>query len=111
MPEDQALDSADLLPVLLGRQPANTPVRDFLLFQSSTPDLLVDRRGIREGTWSLLFDAQGNPVELYDLATDLRETKNQIANPRDASLVADLLADHQFALYESQRTTPAFRNP
>jgi arylsulfatase A-like enzyme len=111
MPEEQALDSANILPILLGQQPANTPLREFLLFQSSNTDLQVDRRGIRQGNWTLLFDAQGDPVELYDLANDLPQMKNLIDDSRYASLVGSLQAAFQFALYESQRTTSAFSNP
>ena len=111
MPEEQALDSANILPVLLGQQPANTPLREFLLFQSSNADLQVDRRGIRQENWTLLFDAQGDPVELYDLANDLPQMKNLIDDSRYASLVGYLQAALQFALYESERTTSAFSNP
>ncbi len=111
MPEEQALDSANVLPVLLGQQPANAPLREFLLFQSSNADLQVDRRGIRQGNWTLLFDAQGDPVELYDLANDLPQRKNLIDDSRYASLVGSLQAALQFALYESERTTSAFSNP
>jgi len=107
LPAEQARDSANLLPVLLGEE-SGTPVRDFLLTQSSNSTLLVDRRGIRRGNWSLLYDALGNSVELYDLATDLEQTTNLIGNPAHADLVTELEALMQFALSGSERTTPTF---
>lgn len=110
MPEEQALDSASILPVLLGEQPASAPIREFLLFQSSGANLQVDRRGIRKGRWALLLDEQGEPAELYDLASDLEQAHDLIDDPRHAALVASLQATLQSAL-ASERTTTAFRNP
>ena len=93
LPDNAGEDSFDMLPVLLGRQDEERPVRPYTLTQS--------RRGqlqIRKGSWKYL-DHQGSggnnyernrdlhpyrltekaseaPAQLYNLETDPGETKN-----------------------------------
>jgi arylsulfatase A-like enzyme len=111
MPDEQALDSANLLPVLLGQPPADAPVRKSLLVQSVGSDFQVDGRGIRQYDWSLISDAEGNALELYDLTADPSQEDNLIDDPRHAALVDHLQESMQSALVDPGRTTPAFRNP
>lgn len=92
LPNDAAEDSADLLPVLLGKD-GGKPVRDYTLHQTWSFDL-----AIRQGEWKYLDhpgsggnryapgtplepyilpeDAPDAPGQLYYLATDPGETKN-----------------------------------
>jgi arylsulfatase A-like enzyme len=92
LPNDAAEDSADLLPVLLGKD-GGKPVRDYTLHQTWTFDL-----AIRQGDWKYLDhkgsggnryapgsplapfilpdDAPDAPGQLYNLAEDPGETKN-----------------------------------
>jgi arylsulfatase A-like enzyme len=71
VPSEAGPDSEDVLPALLGESPT---ARETLVEQGR-------RMSIRKGNWKLI-EAGGarprdnGPVELYDLATDLGETKN-----------------------------------
>ena len=85
LPADAGPDSLSFLPVLLGRQPGDKPVRD----------LLVVGRAIRSGPWkwidgreTLFFARAGSgtypakdeaPGQLYNLDDDPRETTNLAA--------------------------------
>jgi len=93
LPDDVAEDSYDMLPVLLGRQPEDTPVRPYTLTQSFHGELQI-----RRGPWKYLDhkDSGGNnyekdpdlkpyrlpelapdaPGQLYNLQTDPGETTN-----------------------------------
>lgn len=89
--DDAAVDSFDLLPVMLGRQPEDRPVRPHLLTQSFRGEFQI-----RQGPWKYL-DHRGSggnayegplaafalpeqepdaPGQLYDLAKDPGETTN-----------------------------------
>lgn len=106
---NQMLDSVSLAPVLLGQRGDDQPVRHTLLIQSSPGrDALADgerqvapkevwdeiaKKGaksgsdgmahaLREGPWKLVFDIEHDqPAALYNLADDLAEQKNLIADP------------------------------
>ena len=93
LPDDVAEDSYDMLPVLLDRQPEDTPVRPYTLTQSFHGELQI-----RRGPWKYLDhkDSGGNnyekdpdlkpyrlpelapdaPGQLYNLQTDPGETTN-----------------------------------
>jgi hypothetical protein len=103
------LDSVSLAPVLLGQRGDDQPVRQTLLIQSSPGrDALADgerqvapnkvwdeiaKKGaasgsdgmahaLREGPWKLVFDIEHDrPAAIYNLADDLAEQKNLIADP------------------------------
>ncbi|RMD76044.1 MAG: arylsulfatase, partial [Lentisphaerae bacterium] len=93
LPETAAEDSCNMLPVILGEQPEEKPVREFCLHQTNRLAL-----GIRRGKWKYL-DHKGSggndythrealkpyaladsapdaPGQLYDLAEDPGETIN-----------------------------------
>ena len=66
LPDNAGEDSYDMLPVLLGRQDEDTPVRPYTLTQS--------RRGqlqIRRGPWKYL-DHQGSGGNNYERSRDLQ---------------------------------------
>lgn len=109
-PVDQAMDSTSILPVLLGQQPANQPVRDYMLLQAADwADPTVDHtrwHSIRQGDWVLLLNETDTPVELYNLADDLAETTNLIGNMQYAGVVNELVTVFNYARYVSDHTGP-----
>jgi arylsulfatase A len=76
LPAGAAEDSVSLLPALLG-QPA--PPRDGIVHQSAAGDL-----ALRQGPWKLIFHRDGRR-ELFNLATDLGETRDVLAANREAA--------------------------
>jgi arylsulfatase A-like enzyme len=113
-PAGQALDSVSLKPVLLGTQPKDQPIRQFLLTQSSPGRGPTVDNGFRagqpqagkrpppkpggpmafavyQGDWKLILGPAGKPAALYNLATDLAEEKNLLASEpaRAATLAAE----------------------
>lgn len=68
LPDNAGEDSVSIVPALLGT--AKGPVREATIHQSPAGDLAV-----RQGPWKLIFLRKGGR-ELYDLHTDLSETKN-----------------------------------
>ncbi len=71
LPANAGEDSVSILPDLLGT--ATGPVREATIHQSPGADL-----AIRQGEWKLIFLKTGQR-ELYNLKTDLGETKNVAA--------------------------------
>jgi arylsulfatase A len=74
LPEGQARDSRDQLPALLGDDPLGAP---FIVEEAG-------RLALRRGPWKYVAPRAGvasgyDGAELYDLATDPRETVNLIA--------------------------------
>jgi len=85
LPADAGEDSSSLLPLLRG---GDRPTREYAVSCSSggVPAL-------RKGSWKIIFgpeNAKATTGQLYDLATDLGETKNLWAEKPD--LVAELTA-------------------
>jgi arylsulfatase A-like enzyme len=107
--EGQALDSANILPILLGEQPEGVPVRTELVLQAAAQwEAHRSYRGIRVGSWTLILDSDDRPVELYDLDRDLEQEANLIDDPQYATRVASMLSRYEYALHQSTRTQPAF---
>ena len=74
MPSDKKYDSVNLIPHLAGE--VKTPPHERLLWHTSKPSF-----AIREGKWKLIRIGQTAP-ELYDLVSDISESKNiAAANP------------------------------
>ncbi len=74
IPDNAAEDSVSILPDLLGT--AKGAVREATIHQSPKGDL-----ALRQGPWKLIF-LKGGAHELYNLQTDLSETKDvAAANP------------------------------
>jgi arylsulfatase A-like enzyme len=84
LPANAGEDSVSILPVLLGT--AKDPAREATIHQSPKRDL-----AIRQGSWKLVFTAKGKR-ELYDLKSDLGETKDLAAtNPETVARLAALM--------------------
>ncbi len=124
LPDDVAVDSFDLLPVMLGRVPDSQPIRPHLLTQSFRGEFQI-----RQGKWKYLdhagsggndytkgilrtyhlneteSDAEG---QLYDLEADPGETRNLYnAEPQKRQELQNLLQE----LKESGRSAPRGRKP
>jgi arylsulfatase A len=74
LPADAGEDSVSILPALLGT--AQGPLREATVHQSASRQL-----AIRQGPWKLVFAGKGkgkgkHETALYDLATDIGETRN-----------------------------------
>jgi len=95
LPAQAGEDSVSILPDLLGT--AKSPLREATLHQSMGGDL-----AIRQGPWKLIFSKTGTR-ELYNLQTDLGETKNVLAE--QAEVAAQLTALMQRYI-ETGRSTP-----
>ncbi|MHC1769278.1 MAG: arylsulfatase [Verrucomicrobiia bacterium] len=109
LPADAGPDSFSFLPVLLGTQPEGRAVRESL----------VIGRSIRRGPWKYIegrepvfFSRPGSPTlpapteppgQLYNLADDLRETRNLAAE--NSALVAGLRAEMK-RIQSSSRSRP-----
>jgi arylsulfatase A-like enzyme len=108
MPEDQAMDSVSLLPLLLGRN--DDPVHEFVLYQAG----FAQRGAIREGGYVLLIDEFNEATELYDLESDPGQTRDLIATEEHRALVEHLRTrfvlhnDHDDHTFDEPRTTPAY---
>ncbi len=79
------LDGVSLVPTLAG-QPTKQALRDHFYWESAP------QQAVRRGDWKAYRAAPGRPVELYDLATDVGETKNVAsAQPTVAAALEKLL--------------------
>ncbi|MDZ4402488.1 arylsulfatase [Prosthecobacter sp.] len=112
LPENAAEDSVSLLPALLGTE--STSLRQSVVHHS-----INGRFAVREGRWKLCLcpgsggwgkpgDADANrqglpPVQLYDLNTDIAETKNLSAEHPD--IVAKLTQQLEASIANG-RSTP-----
>jgi arylsulfatase A-like enzyme len=80
------LDGVSLVPTLTG-QPTKQVLRDHFYWEAAP------QQAVRRGDWKAYRAAPGRPVELYDLATDVGETKDVAsAQPRVAAALEKLLA-------------------
>ena len=110
MQEDQAKDSASLLPILTGKQPEDEPLHEFVLYQAGS----AYDGAIREGSMVLLVDRDNKATELYDLSNDLAQEHNLIENEEYQETVKRLKTkflkynDHNNETIEP-RTTKAFK--
>ena len=104
LPANADEDSVSILPLLRGSE---RPVRAFAVNQSSG-----GLPAIRKGPWKLIFGpgsggwgkgAEDQPMQLYNLADDIGETKNLLAEK--PALVAELTALMDKAVADG-RSTP-----
>lgn len=84
MPRDKTYDGVNLLPYLTGE--TKTPPHERLFWRMSGDKAA---HAVREGNWRLVR-LSGQPAELYDLSTDIGETRN-LATEKPA-VVARLVA-------------------
>jgi arylsulfatase A-like enzyme len=101
LPTDRAMDSVNLIPHLTGENPA--PPHDTLFWRGEGPG---GKYGIRRGDWKLVR-LDDKPAELFNLATDIGETKNLAAEKPEK--VAELVA--AIAEWEKGTVEPAFPPP
>lgn len=110
MEEDQAKDSASLLPVLMGKQSEDEPLHEFVLYQAG----FAYEGAIREGDLVLVVDRNEEATELYDLSIDLAQEHNLINEEEYQDTVTRLhkkflkYNDHDNETIEP-RTTNAYR--
>ena len=102
MAADQAMDSASLLPLMLGRFDA--PIHDFVIYQAGYAYL----GGLREGDYVLVVDEEQRATELYDLATDPAQTRNLIDDARQRNRVDRM---RRTFLYFHDRDKTTFSEP
>ncbi|MEO6754161.1 MAG: arylsulfatase [Chthoniobacteraceae bacterium] len=100
LPDNAGEDSVSILPDLLGT--AKGPVREATLHQAPNGDL-----AIRQGPWKLIF-LKGGGRELYNLQTDISETKNVAEANREVvgkltTLMQKYIADGRSTAGASQK--------
>ena len=109
LPIDQARDSFNLLPLLMGE---TTAIRDHMVQEADSPEDNAPDGGIsdrhfayRSGPWKLVFDSARNPVGLYNLEVDPLETTNLRSQQAQSARVAEMRMALDTAL-SSDRTAP-----
>ena len=105
---DQALDSYDLSPILLGLQNESDPIRTSVIMeadQDGNADSVPRHFAIRDLGWKLTFDENRNPVELFNLESDLAETVNRVNEPSQQQRVQDM-TDLLNSTINSARSAP-----
>ncbi len=109
LPIDQARDSFNLLPLLMGE---TTAIRDHMVLEADSPEDNASDGGIsgrhfayRSGRWKLVFNSSRKPVGLYDLQLDPFETTNLKSQPVQSARVAEMKTGLETAL-ASDRTAP-----
>ncbi|VGO23063.1 sulfatase-like hydrolase/transferase [Pontiella sulfatireligans] len=104
MPADQAMDCANILPILLGEQDENVPVHDFMIHQSQNSK--VYPYAIRQGDFVMFFDQAKGGGPLYNLADDLGQSTNLLEGvplPEHVALSNEL---HSLYLQHDQKNDP-----
>jgi len=77
MAADQAMDCANILPILLGEQDENEPVHEFMIHQSQNSKTYP--YAIRKGDFVMFFDQSKGGGPLYNLADDITQSTNLLA--------------------------------
>ena len=113
MAADQAMDCANILPILLGQQDENVPVHEFMIHQSQNSKPYP--YAIRKGDYVMFFDQNKGGGPLYNLADDITQATNLLAGtplPEHVTLSNEL---QMLYLQHDQpgdpRTTPAYTVP
>lgn len=104
LPADAGEDSVSILPALL--HAAKEPLREATVHQSASRQI-----AIRQGPWKLVFAGKGKGTQetaLYDLATDIGETRNVAA---DHPEVVQRLTALMKRFIANGRSTPGAAQP
>ncbi|MBK5965458.1 hypothetical protein CCR95_15520 [Thiocystis minor] len=106
-PANQGRDSVSILPLLLGS--TDQSPRDHMIQQSDTTESgsKAVHFAYRSGSWKLVLNAQHNPIELYNLSTDIKEKFDLIDSSQYSDLVDTLTEDFRAALIAERTTPPA----
>jgi len=104
MQKDQALDSISLLPLLAGNHQGKDPLREVSVYQASGGN--KKDMAIRMGDWKLMLNGQEQASELYNLAEDLKETRNLIDDPGQQSRIREMMGAFQQIRHNNGRSTP-----
>ena len=71
MPNDRTIDGKDIWPLIAGKKGAQTPHKIYFFYKGNKLE------SARQGKWKLRRSGKNSqPVELYDLASDISESKN-----------------------------------
>jgi arylsulfatase A len=89
VPAPAGVDGISVVPLLLGQGSARLPRREFLYWEAPLWDMKASRfredrmpQAVRFGKWKGIRIKPGAPLELYDLESDIGETKDVAAqNP------------------------------
>jgi arylsulfatase A-like enzyme len=121
LPDEAGPDSYDILPALLG-EAGDTPIREAIVSHSQAGVFVI-----RQGRWKLIVETEGSggwvapsgdgpkagaPGQLYDLASDPRETTNLFdEHPGIVARLSDLLAGYRTSgrsapTHETNHTEP-----
>ena len=104
MGNQDALDAVSILPVLAGLQDENDPIRDRFIVQDAKSS---NEHAIRDGDDILIYEeGSDTQVEFYNLASDLLQTQNLLADPAYQARITEMDALYQ-ADQSSSRTSPA----
>lgn len=103
---DQALDSVNILPVLLGQQPETVPIRGDLVIQAAHWGDHDKWRGIRMGDWMLILNDLDQPIELYDLSVDRQQQNNLVNDAGQQTRINNMLDRYIYVVSQSARSVP-----
>lgn len=109
LPEDQARDSVNFLPLLLGEAENDSPLREHLIMEGEDAGdgRVLGRRyfAYREGPWKLVFEPDLQVKGLYNLDQDLSESTNLMDLPAHEERIARMTLRFQ-ELHAAARTVP-----
>jgi hypothetical protein len=113
MAADQAMDCANILPILLGEQDENIPVHEFMIHQSQNSK--THPYAIRKGDYVMFFDQSRGSGPLYNLADDITQSDDLLSGtplPEHAALSNELYTlFHLHDQANDARTAPAYTVP
>jgi arylsulfatase A len=93
---NQGVDSYSMLDLMLGGSSYERPTSIYGDYGGNF--------AIRKGDWKLMLSPHPKKVQLYNLKTDLNETKNQAQNPELKPVIDDLMSEIT-AVVKNGRTT------
>ncbi|MHC4998109.1 MAG: hypothetical protein ACYTEM_03660 [Planctomycetota bacterium] len=114
VPDDQAMDSLNILPLLLGDKKGDFQKREDLLLQGGSHNEVI----YRQGPWKLIIQSnhectQWDPVALFHLEDNPTEVEasNLIDKPEHQGRVQDMLKTYLDIRKSKKRTVPASPKP
>ncbi|MFC1763310.1 alpha-L-fucosidase, partial [Planctomycetota bacterium] len=110
LPDNQAMDSLNLLPLLLGEPKEHRPQRNYLMLQGGSRNEVI----FREDSWKLIIQSnhkltQWDPVALFNLHDNPLETEafNFIHHPEHQDRVQSMLKRYLEIRQSQRRTVPS----